>query len=85
LAVVYGIAITIFYGIFFTFLQLYEYFTTDFTIAETSFGSIFFLGTGFHGLHVLVGTIFLIVCFYRVINRHFTVTHHIGFECAILY
>jgi len=43
----------------------------------------FFLATGFHGIHVLVGTTFLMVCFSRILNHHFTKHHHNGFEAAI--
>lgn len=76
---------TIFLGIFFTLCQIHEYFETSFTIADSIFGSIFFLTTGFHGLHVIIGTIFLIVCLIRIINNHFSRNHHFGYEAAIWY
>ena len=76
---------TIGYGIFFTILQGYEYTTASFSINDTTYGSIFFILTGFHGLHVLIGTIFLIVCLIRQIFYHFYKEHHIGFVCCIWY
>lgn len=76
---------TIFLGCFFTGLQLFEYNTAKFDISDGIYGSIFYLATGFHGLHVIIGTIFLIVCFGRMIRNHFLKTQHIGFESAIWY
>lgn len=63
--------ITIILGIYFTILQAYEYIEAPFTIADSIYGSTFFLATGFHGLHVIIGTIFLITCFFRHLNNHF--------------
>jgi len=80
-----GLLLTIFLGIFFTIIQLYEYINAPFSISDGIYGSIFFLTTGFHGLHVLVGTIFLIVTFCRHYNYHFTREHHFGFEAAAWY
>jgi len=74
---------TIFYGIIFTIFQAYEYNSASFSINDTSYGSVFFLLTGFHGLHVIIGTIFLIVCFIRQIFYHFFKNHHIGFVCCV--
>jgi len=54
----------------------------SFTISDSIYGSVFYMATGFHGLHVIIGTIFLIVSLYRLINYHFTQTHHFGFEAA---
>ena len=76
---------TIILGIFFTFLQGFEYINAPFSIADGIYGSTFFMATGFHGLHVLVGTIFLIVCAVRMYNKHFTAEHHFGFEAAAWY
>lgn len=76
---------TINLGIIFTLCQIYEYFETSFTIADSVFGSIFFLTTGFHGLHVIIGTIFLIICLIRIYINHFSKIHHFGYEAAIWY
>nr|ARI46957.1 cytochrome oxidase subunit III [Kunugia undans] len=77
--------ITICLGGYFTILQAYEYIEAPFTIADSIYGSTFFMATGFHGLHVIIGTIFLIVCFYRSLNNHFSSNHHFGFEAAAWY
>lgn len=77
--------ITIILGIYFTILQAYEYIEAPFTIADSIYGSTFFLATGFHGLHVIIGTIFLITCFFRHLNNHFSINHHFGFEAAAWY
>nr|UXO94119.1 cytochrome c oxidase subunit 3 [Dolichovespula lama] len=76
---------TIFLSGMFSIIQFYEYYMAPFTIADSVFGSIFFLTTGFHGLHVFVGTLFLIVCLFRMINMHFSMNHHFGYEAAIWY
>jgi len=76
---------TIFYGIVFSVIQGYEYQVSPFSINDSVFGSLFFMLTGFHGFHVFVGTIFLIVCLYRQINYHFIRKQHIGLECCIWY
>lgn len=77
--------ITIILGIYFTILQAYEYIEAPFTIADSIYGSTFFLATGFHGLHVIIGTVFLITCFFRHLNNHFSRDHHFGFEAAAWY
>jgi cytochrome c oxidase subunit 3 len=63
-------------------LQAKEYIEAPFSLNSGIYGSIFFLATGFHGSHVMIGTIFLIVCLFREINYHFTKEHHFGFEAA---
>jgi cytochrome c oxidase subunit 3 len=78
-----SLALTVALGLFFTFLQALEYYEAPFTIADSVYGSTFFVATGFHGLHVLIGTAFLVVCFFRILNHHFTKHHHNGFEAAI--
>nr|SPP23438.1 cytochrome c oxidase subunit III [Graphium sarpedon] len=77
--------ITIMLGIYFTILQAYEYLEASFSIADSIYGSTFFMATGFHGLHVIIGTLFLIICFFRHINFHFSNKHHFGFEAAAWY
>nr|YP_009355894.1 cytochrome c oxidase subunit III [Papilio dardanus]APC61733.1 cytochrome c oxidase subunit III [Papilio dardanus] len=80
-----GLFITIILGIYFTILQAYEYIEAPFSIADSIYGSTFFLATGFHGMHVIVGTIFLFICFLRHLNSHFSNKHHFGFEAAAWY
>ena len=80
-----GLLITVILGIYFTILQGLEYFEASFTFADRIYGSTFFIATGFHGLHVLVGTLFLVVILYRHINYEFRIRHHFGFEAAAWY
>nr|YP_010890055.1 cytochrome c oxidase subunit III [Resomia ornicephala]WJJ70067.1 cytochrome c oxidase subunit 3 [Resomia ornicephala]WJJ70079.1 cytochrome c oxidase subunit 3 [Resomia ornicephala] len=80
-----GLSITVGLGVFFTLLQVMEYLETSFCIADSVYGSTFFIATGFHGFHVLVGTIFLFICLIRLNNSHFTKSHHFGFEAASWY
>nr|AVE15608.1 cytochrome c oxidase subunit III [Theopropus elegans] len=80
-----GLIFTILLGIYFTTLQLFEYIEAPFTIADSVFGSSFFVATGFHGLHVIIGDTFLITCLYRMLSMHFTSIHHFGFEAAAWY
>nr|YP_009114554.1 cytochrome c oxidase subunit III [Homologenus malayensis]AIB52333.1 cytochrome c oxidase subunit III [Homologenus malayensis] len=80
-----SLSLTIIPGIYFTALQAFEYIEASFTISDSVFGSTFFVATGFHGLHVIIGTTFLAVCFYRLYNCHFSSNHHLGFEAAAWY
>jgi cytochrome c oxidase subunit 3 len=80
-----GLAITVFLGCFFLCVQMLEYAEAPFTISDSVYGSTFFLTTGFHGFHVFIGTIFLLVCLVRLYNQEFTREHHVGFESAIWY
>nr|YP_010586620.1 cytochrome c oxidase subunit III [Triaenodes qinglingensis]UZZ44434.1 cytochrome c oxidase subunit III [Triaenodes qinglingensis] len=72
-------------GIYFTMLQAYEYIEASFTISDSVFGSVFFIATGFHGLHVIIGTLFLIICLIRFSKKNFSSYHHFGFEAAAWY
>lgn len=74
--------ITICLGLYFTILQASEYYETSFAISDGVYGSTFFMATGFHGLHVIIGSTFLIICLLRQLNFHFTSNHHFGFEAA---
>jgi len=76
---------TVLLAILFTGFQVYEYVHASFTIADSVYGSTFFMATGFHGFHVFVGTCFLSVCLYRLYANHFTRQHHFGFEAAAWY
>lgn len=77
--------ITIILGIYFTILQSIEYIESPFTISDSIYGSSFFVATGFHGLHVIIGSIFLFICYTRIINNHFSKQHHFGFEARAWY
>ena len=81
----YGTIATIVYGVIFTLCQKYEYDNATFSINDSAYGSVFFMTTGFHGLHVFIGTLFLFICLLRHLNYHFFKKHHIGFVCAIWY
>jgi cytochrome c oxidase subunit 3 len=80
-----GLILAIVLGIFFTGFQAYEYSHATFGFSGTVYGASFFMATGFHGFHVLVGTIFLFVCLLRTYAGHFTPQRHVGFEAAAWY
>nr|YP_009024417.1 cytochrome c oxidase subunit III [Massicus raddei]AGO01999.1 Cytochrome c oxidase subunit 3 [Massicus raddei] len=77
--------LTVVLGMYFTMLQAYEYLEAPFTIADAAYGSSFFMATGFHGIHVIIGTTFLLVCLIRHMKGHFSSIHHFGFEAAAWY
>jgi len=77
-----GLMVTVILGVYFTYLQAGEYMETRFSIADRVYGTTFFVATGFHGLHVLIGSTFLMVCLFRVYMYHFRSGHHFGFEAA---
>jgi len=72
-------------AVFFLLLQLFEYNVANFTISDSIYGSCFYMATGFHGFHVIIGTLFLGVCLARLYLYHFTRDHHFGLEAAIWY
>nr|BAW88931.1 cytochrome c oxidase subunit III [Danionella dracula] len=76
---------TVVLGVYFTILQMLEYLEASFTMSDSVYGSSFFMATGFHGLHVMIGTTFLMTCFTRLIQYHYTTDHHFGFEAAAWY
>jgi cytochrome c oxidase subunit III len=79
----WGLIITIALGLAFTSVQAYEYMHASFGFKGHIYGATFFMATGFHGAHVIVGSTFLIVCLIRAYLGHFTPTQHLGFEfCA---
>lgn len=80
-----GVIATVVLALLFTALQGYEYVEAPFTMADGAYGSTFFMATGFHGLHVIIGTLFITVAFFRVLQYHLTDHHHLGFESSILY
>jgi cytochrome c oxidase subunit 3 len=80
-----GLGITIILGAAFTALQAYEYDHASFGFTDGIYSSTFYMATGFHGFHVIVGTCFLTVCWFRARAGHFTPEHHFGFEAAAWY
>jgi cytochrome c oxidase subunit 3 len=84
-----GLLLTILLGMVFTAIQAYEYASAPFAFRQSAggniYGSTFFMATGFHGFHVIVGTIFLTVCLVRAHKGHFTPRQHFGFEAAAWY
>jgi cytochrome c oxidase subunit 3 len=80
-----GLGLTILLGVIFTALQVYEYTHAHFGFGGDIYSSVFYMATGFHGAHVIIGTIFLIVCFFRGRAGHFTPESHFGFEAAAWY
>ena len=81
----YGSVFTVLLALIFTLFQAVEYNVSSFTISDGAFGTCFYFGTGFHGLHVIIGTIFLAVGLWRIFAYHLTDHHHLGFESGILY
>ncbi|MFM9847793.1 MAG: cytochrome c oxidase subunit 3 [Hyphomicrobiaceae bacterium] len=80
-----GLALTVILGVLFTACQAYEYGHAAFNYSGHIYGATFFMATGFHGAHVIIGTIFLAVCLYRAMNGAFTPKAHFGFEAAAWY
>lgn len=82
---IWGLAITIALGLLFSYVQYYEYAHAPFAFKDSIYGATFYMATGFHGFHVIIGTIFLIVCLIRSIKGDFTPKQHFGFEAAAWY
>ncbi len=80
-----GLGLTVILGLLFTALQAYEYSHAPFGFSDSVYTGAFFMATGFHGFHVIVGTLFLAVCWFRAYKGHFTSDHHFGFEAAAWY
>jgi cytochrome c oxidase subunit 3 len=81
----WGLALTVVLGVMFTAIQAYEYIHAPFGFKNNIYGATFFMATGFHGFHVIIGTIFLMVCLIRAFLGHFTPEQHFGFEAAAWY
>ncbi|HWL05284.1 MAG TPA: cytochrome c oxidase subunit 3 [Xanthobacteraceae bacterium] len=81
----WGLICTVVLGAIFSCVQAYEYMHATFTFGGHIYGATFFMATGFHGFHVLIGTIFLAVCLGRLMAGHFTPQQHLGFEFAAWY
>jgi len=82
---IFGLIFTVILAFIFTVLQGLEYTVASYTISDSVFGSCFYFGTGFHGLHVIIGTIFLASSLLRLFLYLLTLNHHLGFESAIIY
>jgi cytochrome c oxidase subunit III len=82
---VWGLLLTVVLGVLFSIIQAYEYAHAAFSFSGNIYGATFFMATGFHGFHVIVGTIFLLVCLFRALAGHFTPQQHFGFEAAAWY
>ena len=80
-----GLFCTVALGALFTAVQIFEYSHAAFGFSDGIYSSTFFMATGFHGMHVLIGTIFLVVCLFRAMAGHFTAEQHFGFEAAAWY
>jgi len=80
-----ALILTLVLAILFTLMQVFEYVNAPFNISDGVYGSCFYMATGFHGFHVIIGTIALYVSFIRIVLNHFTNKHHFGFEAAIWY
>lgn len=81
---VYSLLITVILALAFIICQYIEYSYASFTIADGVYGSVFYFGTGTHGYHIIVGFVLLSICLWRMINYHYTDTHHLGYETTIL-
>ncbi|MDJ0930268.1 cytochrome c oxidase subunit 3 [Breoghania sp.] len=81
----WGLTFTVVLGLIFSICQGYEYAHAAFSFSGNIYGATFFMATGFHGFHVIVGTIFLAVCLARATAGDFTPKHHFGFEAAAWY
>jgi len=82
---VWRLVITVILGLYFTLLQGIEYYEASFSIADSIYGSTFFIRTGFHGIHVIIGTIFIIISTIRIMKLHLSNNHHLGFEASAWY
>ena len=80
-----GLLVTVGLGVLFSFVQAYEYSHAAFGFGGSLYGASFFMATGFHGAHVIIGTIFLLVCLLRLMAGHFSKEKHFGFEAAAWY
>jgi len=80
-----SLIITWLLGLYFLILQGFEYYIASFCLNDAVYGSTFFVSTGFHGFHVIVGTLFLFIVWIRILKNHFSSNHHFGFEAAAWY
>jgi len=76
---------TLIFGFWFIYTQYIEYSSSSFCFADSVYGSTFFITTGFHGLHVIIGMIFLSITLFRLLDYQFSTNHHFGFEASVWY
>ncbi|GLQ52922.1 cytochrome c oxidase subunit 3 [Devosia nitrariae] len=81
----WGLVLTVLLGVLFSFVQALEYMNAPFSFSGNLYGATFFMATGFHGFHVFIGTVFLLVCLVRAQRGDFTPQRHLGFEFAAWY
>jgi len=81
----WGLVLTVVLGALFSGVQILEYSEAAFSFSGNIYGATFFMATGFHGFHVFIGTIFLLVCLVRSMQGQFTPKQHLGFEFAAWY
>ena len=77
--------VTVFLGFFFVILQMFEYYEAFFNLSDSVYASTFYMLTGLHGMHVIVGASFIAICFIRLLQRHFITSHYLGFIFAVWY
>nr|QHV34325.1 cytochrome c oxidase subunit III [Gessius sp. 'rufidorsus'] len=80
-----SLIITMILGVYFSLIQVMEYFETTFCMSDSIYGSVFFIMTGFHGIHVIIGTIFIMISFIRISKMHMSLVHNVGFESSAWY
>jgi cytochrome c oxidase subunit 3 len=83
--IIEALIVTIFLALIFTAIQVYEYRHAPFSISDGVYGSVFYMLTGFHGIHVIIGTIFIFVQFIRLTKGHLLSHSHLGFEASAWY
>jgi len=74
--------VTLFLGLLFLILQIFEYYESIYSFQDSTYGCAFYMLTGLHGMHVFVGVTFLFICFIRFLYGHFIEDHHCGFIVA---
>lgn len=80
-----ALKITLTIGVYFSLLQIIEYIQSEFSINDSSYGNIFFIATGFHGIHVLIGSTFILINIINIKKIFITNKQHIGFELSAWY
>lgn len=80
-----GLLLTIILAWAFTGLQVYEYYEASFSLSDSIYGGVFFSTVSLHGAHVVIGTLFLMVAYYRLSKFQFSAKSHIGLETSLLY